>query len=182
VSYFQRNGAAQSKSKGERLVRKDPGAEASKKELVDKFWGKAETEMDVSAEDVLAYIWNFMSYGRCAEHRSSNGNALRVALDVPESHSKLMVVGKKMMYGVDDRVTAAWWVWRREPDGGYTLAGAPHTGEPPPPARASTVSADGEASERAPMGSRLPPTMPTLYRSPPPPTPRLPPARANSRG
>ncbi|GMI51799.1 hypothetical protein TeGR_g2183, partial [Tetraparma gracilis] len=79
-------------------------------------WGKAEADVDASTARVLAYLWNYMSYERCAEFNEKNAGMLRKELDVLDSHSKLVVAATKMPFSVTDRVSGAWWSWRRESD------------------------------------------------------------------
>jgi hypothetical protein len=55
----------------------------------------------------------------------------RVALDIPETCSKLTLVGTRMPFGFDDRVTASWWVWAKESSGAFILGIAPHVECPP---------------------------------------------------
>ncbi|GMI35625.1 hypothetical protein TeGR_g12632 [Tetraparma gracilis] len=90
-------------------------------------WGKSEGPVDASATRVLAYLLHYMSYERCAEHNKKNAGILRLALEIPGSRSMVQVAGTKMPVGVDNRVSAAWWAWRREPDeGDYICALAPY--------------------------------------------------------
>jgi hypothetical protein len=120
-------------------------------------WGKSEGPVDASATHVLAYLLHYMSYERCAEHNKKNAGILRLALEIPGSRSMVQVAGTKMPVGVDNRVSAAWWAWRREPDeGDYICALAPYV----------------RASAR--------PDLLPAYPNPPPPTPHPPPPPPHS--
>ncbi|GMI30183.1 hypothetical protein TeGR_g3207, partial [Tetraparma gracilis] len=95
-------------------------------------WGKAQADVDAPAARVLAYLWSYMSYERCAEFYKKNAGMLRKELDVSGSHSKLCVLATKMPFSVTDRKNGSWLSWRRESEiGDFTLALAPYTDCPP---------------------------------------------------
>jgi hypothetical protein len=78
--------------------------------------------MDVSAADLLARCWFFMSYENVHEHRARHGNLLRKEISVPSSHSKITLSVQRIKTGLDNRVFPAIWCWREEGDGSLTLA------------------------------------------------------------
>jgi hypothetical protein len=101
---------------------------------VEGAWGKATTNVDVSADRCLAYFWHHMTYESNAEFEKTNGKLMKMQVDVPGSHSTFMITSQKSPFpGVDSRVYAAKWAWRREEDGfvaGFTSKG---TRPPLPP-------------------------------------------------
>ncbi|GMI24816.1 hypothetical protein TeGR_g13144, partial [Tetraparma gracilis] len=58
---------------------------------VEGAWGKAITNVDVSADRCLAYFWHHMAYESNAEFEKSNGRLMKMQVDVPGSHSTFMV-------------------------------------------------------------------------------------------
>jgi hypothetical protein len=78
--------------------------------------------MDVSAADVLARCWFFMSYENVREHRGRHGTLLRKEIPVPSSRSKITLSVQYIKTGLDNRVFPAIWCWREEGDGSFTLA------------------------------------------------------------
>jgi hypothetical protein len=87
----------------------------------------ATANVDVSAERCLAYFWHHINYGGNAAFEKRNGRLLKMQVDVPGSHSKFMVSSTKSPFpGVDGRVFAAKWAWRREANdfvAGFTFKG-----------------------------------------------------------
>jgi hypothetical protein len=57
----------------------------------ESAWGKARTEVDVSAGRALAYMWHLMSYMRCAPR---DPKLLCTAVDLPNTHSMYQVFEK----------------------------------------------------------------------------------------
>jgi hypothetical protein len=107
-------------------------------------WGKAEADVDAPATSVLAYLWNYMSYERCAEFNKKNTGMLRREFDVLDSHSKLAVQATRMPFSVTDRKTGSWLAWRRESEiGGERWVSSQRscsslTPPPPPPSPPSS--------------------------------------------
>lgn len=96
-------------------------------------WGKVVGHVDASADVVIAYLWDFMSYGRTRTFYEENGNLLRYEKALENSRSKIMAASKKFPKGVENRFFKNVWVWdRQRPSGGgdgdyfaYTLAFGP---------------------------------------------------------
>jgi hypothetical protein len=85
-------------------------------------WNKIVANMDVPAADFLARCWLFMSYENVHKHRARHGNLLRKEISIPSSHSKITLSVQRIKTGLDNRVFAAMWCWRKEDDGSFTLA------------------------------------------------------------
>jgi hypothetical protein len=103
-------------------------AEVSSNDAVEGAWGKATANIDISADRCLAFFWHHMNYAGNANFEKDNGRLLKMQVDVPDSHSKFMVVSTKVPFpGVDNRVFSAKRAWRREENGvlvvGFTFKG-----------------------------------------------------------
>jgi hypothetical protein len=92
-------------------------------------WGKAIATIDTSADRVFAFLWFLMSNERNLEHLSWAGDLLKMELDVPNSRSKFQIAALKLPGGISNRIYANWWAWRKEEDGTFIAALAPHDGE-----------------------------------------------------
>ena len=79
-------------------------------------WGKASAAIDTSAETVVAYLWNFMSYNRLKTFEEENGTLPRYETVVPNSRTKLMVSAKRFPKGLGNRLFEAVWVWDKVSD------------------------------------------------------------------
>ncbi|GMI35149.1 hypothetical protein TeGR_g2654, partial [Tetraparma gracilis] len=88
-------------------------------------WGKAFTTVDASAISVVSWLWHFMSYERVDAHKRDMGDRMRMAVDVPNSHSMFQAAKVKIGPGIDDRIFGAYWTWRKEEDGSFSLVVAP---------------------------------------------------------
>jgi hypothetical protein len=100
---------------------------------VEGAWGKAITNIDVSADRCLAYMWNSVSYERNSSFEKKNGRLLKMQVTVPGGHSAFVVTSQKSpLPGVDSRIYAAKWAWRRFKNGDF-VAGFTPKGAPPPP-------------------------------------------------
>ena len=82
----------------------------------DSAWGKAVGIIDTSAETCFSWIWDWTSNERMAEHERKNGNVLRVAYRIPNSHSEIVSAVMKMPTGFANRVFHGWFVWSKIPD------------------------------------------------------------------
>ncbi|GMI38047.1 hypothetical protein TeGR_g2496 [Tetraparma gracilis] len=127
VEYFQV--LAKGKSMLSNFGRTKSSAGSNSDDEVEGAWGKATTNVDTSADRCLAYYWHHMSYVGNTRFEKNNGRLLKMQVDVPNSHSTFMVTsGKSPFPGVDDRVLAARWAWRREKNGdfvaGFTYKGS----------------------------------------------------------
>jgi hypothetical protein len=121
---------------------------ANTDDFVEGAWGKATTNIDVSANRCLAFFWHSMSYEGNSWFEKNHGRLLKMQVDVPDSHSMFTVNSIKIPFpGVNNRILAAKWAWRREENGVF-VAGFASKGTPLPP-------------------SFLPPLLPPL--TPPPP-------------
>jgi hypothetical protein len=153
VEYFQV--LAKGKSVLSNFGRSKSSVGADSDDEVEGAWGKATTNIDVSADRCLAYLWHHMSYENNADFEKNNGRLLKMQVDVPDSHTTFMVTsGKSPFPGVDSRVYAAKWAWRREKNGtffaGFTFKGTPHPSPPSstPPSH-PVFSGSNEYVERA---------------------------------
>jgi hypothetical protein len=96
---------------------------------VEGAWGMATTDVDISADRCLAFLWHHMSHESNARFdEKNNGRLLKMQVDVPDSHSTFMVMSQKSSFpGVDNRLFASKWVWRRDENGdlvaGFTFKG-----------------------------------------------------------
>jgi hypothetical protein len=107
---------------------------------VEGAWGKATTNIDVSADRCLAYFWNHMSFESNARFQEKNGRLLKMLVVEPDSHSMFTVTSLKMGFpGVSNRVFPTRWQWRLEENDDF-VAGFTFKGEPPP-SRVSEASA-----------------------------------------
>jgi hypothetical protein len=105
------------------IGRSKSSAGADSDDSVEGAWGKATTNINISADRCLATFWHHMSYSSNAWFEKNNGKLLKMQVDVPDSHSRFIVSSAKMPFpGVDNRVFAARWAWRRDESGGF-LAG-----------------------------------------------------------
>jgi hypothetical protein len=88
---------------------------ADSDDSVEGAWGKATANIDISADRCLAYFWHIMNYEGNAAFEKNDGRLLRMQVDVPNSHSMFAVSSLKVPFpGVDNRVLATKWAWRRE--------------------------------------------------------------------
>jgi hypothetical protein len=93
---------------------------ANTDDFVEGAWGKATTNVDISAERCLAYFWHHMNYEGNAAFEKDNGRLLKMQVDVPDSHTMVIANSTKSPFpGVDSRVYSSTWAWRREEDGGF---------------------------------------------------------------
>jgi hypothetical protein len=92
-------------------------------------WGRTESEVDASQEETLAWILDYASYRRTEIHEDRRPGVLRRCIKVPRSRSSFQVTGITMPPGVDNRVFATWFVWRREGGGDLVAAFGPYQGE-----------------------------------------------------
>ena len=79
-------------------------------------WGKTVADIDVAADVVFSWIWNYRGYERSVGNFAGNGDyALRVDMHVEGTHSMFQVNEARFKAaGVGNRVFANWWTWRRE--------------------------------------------------------------------
>ena len=82
----------------------------------DSAWGKGVGVVDTSAKKCLSWIMNWCSNERLAEHVAKNGNVLRVAHRIPDSHSQIVSAVMKLPAGAADRVFHGWFVWSKIPN------------------------------------------------------------------
>ncbi|GMI27852.1 hypothetical protein TeGR_g10416 [Tetraparma gracilis] len=114
-------------------------------------WGKAEGVVDVSAPDVLAWLWYSCTHERSLKYERKNGNLLKTELDVPGTRSKFIVVSMKMPRAISNRVFANWWTWAKEQNGDLIAAFTPHE-DYGSGAEKETVDAALEAEKRSVIG------------------------------
>jgi hypothetical protein len=84
-------------------------------------WGMGFAKIDASAKRVLAWLWNVMSYQRISQHKSKYSSLLRRVVDIPNSHSQIVIVVQKFTDSLDNRVFTTMWTWREDSDGSFTL-------------------------------------------------------------
>jgi hypothetical protein len=128
VEYFQV--LAKGKSMLSSIGRSKSSVGANSDDEVEGAWGKATAIIDVSADHCLAFFWHHMSYEGNSNFEKKNGRLLRTQVDVPNSNSTFMVTALKSPFpGVDSRIFAPRWAWRREKDGdlvaGFSYKGTP---------------------------------------------------------
>ncbi|GMI19234.1 hypothetical protein TeGR_g13668, partial [Tetraparma gracilis] len=112
---------------GKNTSKSSVGADSD--ESVEGAWGKATVNIDISADRCLAFFWHHMSSESNAKFEKNNGRLLRMQVDVPDSHTTFTVTSAKSPFpGVDNRVYASKWSWRREENGafvaGFTFKGS----------------------------------------------------------
>ncbi|GMI32157.1 hypothetical protein TeGR_g11317, partial [Tetraparma gracilis] len=88
-------------------------------------WGRAEANVDASAEDLVAWVWHSGSYDRLAYHVKEDGDTINYGLEVPGSNSRIHLFGGKFPL-IDDRVFGVWFSWMKESGGDYVVAFASH--------------------------------------------------------
>jgi hypothetical protein len=144
VEYFQV--LAKGKSMLSKIGRSKSSADADSDGEVEGAWGKATTNIDISADRCLAYFWHHMNYGGNARFETKNGQLLRMQVDEPDCHTTFIVTSLKMPFpGVHNRVFPTKWVWRREKSGtlvaGLTFKGTrPPSPCPAPPSPSHLIS------------------------------------------
>ncbi|GMI25883.1 hypothetical protein TeGR_g11469 [Tetraparma gracilis] len=89
-------------------------------------WGKAVGTVDASVDRVHAWLGFLMSNERCLDHTETEGSLPRAELEVPNSRSKIQVIGVKMPGAIGNRIFVMWYTWLKKEDGTVFVALAPH--------------------------------------------------------
>ncbi|GMI35292.1 hypothetical protein TeGR_g2861 [Tetraparma gracilis] len=93
---------------------------------VEGAWGKATANIDVSADRCLAYFWHHMNYESNSGFEKKNGGLLKMQVEMPGSHSMFAAMSFKVPFpGIDNRVFASRWAWRREKTGDFVAGFTP---------------------------------------------------------
>ena len=78
----------------------------------DASWSKVVGVVDSSAEQVLAYLWEFMSFHRVEHFLKRNGRLPRYVVPINDSRSKVIVTSAKMPRGTQHRLFESWMTWK----------------------------------------------------------------------
>ena len=84
-------------------------------------WGKCTAQIDTTAENVVAWQWDFLSYNRMLDFKERNGDLPRSEGVIDSCRSKIMRGSKKFPAAVGHRIFENWWVWdkKHESNGDY---------------------------------------------------------------
>ena len=85
------------------------------------MWGNATGQVDITAENVVAWLWDFMSYERMSAHAKEHGDLPRSDVVLESTRSKIMTRTFKLPVGLGISVFENFWVWDRkqEANGDY---------------------------------------------------------------
>lgn len=87
-------------------------------------WSKVIGVVDTSAEQVLAFLWEFMSFVRLKQFLQRNDSGLvRYELPIDDSRSKIVVDAAKMPRGTTNRIFESWITWKANRHG-YVSSGS----------------------------------------------------------
>ena len=89
-------------------------------------WGKAVATIDASAARVFAYRWCLSSHEHKKNHVEGAGtDDIQKVVRMKDSHTMLYVNLVRFPSPISNRVFAAWFCWRKEPDNSFLVAFGP---------------------------------------------------------